>query len=61
VILNHQLKVKVGEPTMLLRNIDQRNDFYDGTRLQANYLDKFFISTTLNRRKTLMIKYLYQK
>ena len=32
---NHRLALKVGVPIMLLRNIDQSNGLYNGTRLQV--------------------------
>ncbi|XP_076910871.1 uncharacterized protein LOC143568656 [Bidens hawaiensis] len=32
---NHQLKLKVGVPVMLLRNIDQKKGLCNGTRLQV--------------------------
>ncbi|XP_022040831.1 ATP-dependent DNA helicase pif1-like [Helianthus annuus] len=32
---NHKLVLKVGVPIMLLRNLDQKNGLYNGTRLQV--------------------------
>jgi len=46
-IPNHRIKLKVGVPIMLLRNIDQANGFCNGTRLQVNDLGKNVISTTV--------------
>jgi len=39
-ILNHCIKLKVGVPIMLLRNIDQANGLCNGTRLQVIHLGK---------------------
>ncbi|XP_027933866.1 uncharacterized protein LOC114189488 [Vigna unguiculata] len=43
-IPNHRIKLKVGVPIMLLRNIDQANGLCNGTRLQVNDLEKNVIS-----------------
>ncbi|XP_022007182.1 ATP-dependent DNA helicase PIF6-like [Helianthus annuus] len=37
---NHRLVLKFGVPVMLLRNIDQKNDLCNGTRLQITFLGK---------------------
>ncbi|XP_072084618.1 uncharacterized protein [Arachis hypogaea] len=39
----HNLILKVGVPVMLLRNIDQSSDFYNGTRLQVRKLGNHVI------------------
>ena len=39
-IPNHCVKLKVGVPIMLLRNIDQANGLCNGTRLQVTHLGK---------------------
>jgi len=39
-IPNHSVKLKVGVPIMLLRNIDQANGLFNGTRLQVIHLGK---------------------
>jgi len=39
-IPNHELKLKIGVPIMLLRNIDQAKGLCNGTRLQVNHLGK---------------------
>jgi len=46
-IPNHKIKLKVGVPIMLLRNIDQANGLCNGTRLQVNHLSKNIISCTV--------------
>ena len=46
-IPNHRIKLKVGVPIMLLRNIDQANGLCNGTRFQVNDLGKNVISTTV--------------
>ncbi|XP_027927683.1 uncharacterized protein LOC114184576 [Vigna unguiculata] len=46
-IPNHRIKLKVGIPIMLLRNIDQANGLCNGTRLQVNDLGKNVISATI--------------
>jgi len=46
-IPNHRIKLKVGVPIMLLRNIDQANGLCNGTRLQVNDLGKNVISATI--------------
>jgi ATP-dependent DNA helicase PIF1 len=38
---NHKLRLKVGVPVMLLRNIDQRSGLCNGTRLIITRMDKF--------------------
>ena len=43
-IPNHRIKLKVGVPIMLLRNIDQANGLCNGTMLQVNDLRKNVIS-----------------
>ena len=37
---NHLLKLKKGVPVMLLRNLDQQYELYNGTRLQITRLGK---------------------
>jgi len=46
-IPNHRIKLKVGIPIMLLRNIDQVNGLCNGTRLQVNDLGNNVISATV--------------
>jgi len=50
-ILNNQIKLKVSVSIMLLRNIDQANSLYNGTRLQVNDLPKNVIFVTIITRK----------
>ncbi|XP_057418887.1 uncharacterized protein LOC130713104 [Lotus japonicus] len=48
-IPNHQIKLKVGVPIMLIRNIDQAVGLCNGTRMIVNALTKYIIvSTVLN-------------
>jgi len=42
-IPNHKLRLKVGVPMMLLRNIDQRSDLCNGTRLIITRMRKFVL------------------
>lgn len=46
-IPNHCLRLKVGVPIMLLRNIDKSNGLCNGTRLQVQQLGKNIITTTI--------------
>ncbi|RYR38180.1 hypothetical protein Ahy_A09g043148 [Arachis hypogaea] len=39
----HNLILKVGVPVILLRNIDQSSDFYNGTRLQVRKFENHII------------------
>jgi len=57
-IPNHKIKLKVGVPIMLLRNIDQANGLCNGTRLQVNHLSKNIISCKVIQEKTLVRRYL---
>ncbi|XP_024636580.1 uncharacterized protein [Medicago truncatula] len=50
-IPNHRLKLKVGCPVMLLRNIDQANGLCNGTRLTVIHLGKSTITATVITRK----------
>ena len=43
----HKLILKVGAPIMLLRNIDQRSDLCNGTRLQITRIGKNVIEATM--------------
>ena len=52
-IPNHRIKLKVGVPIMLLRNIDQANGLCNGTRLQVNDLEKNVISAGNNRKNVV--------
>ncbi|AES72814.1 PIF1-like helicase [Medicago truncatula] len=40
---NHKLRLKVGVPVMLLRNIDQRSGLCNDTRLIITRMDKFVL------------------
>ena len=42
-IPNHKIRLKVGVPVMLLRNIDQRAGLCNGTRLIITRMDKFVL------------------
>jgi len=53
-IPNHRIKLKVGVPIMLLRNIDQANGLCNGTRLQVNDLGKNVISATVITGKNVL-------
>ncbi|XP_016206159.1 ATP-dependent DNA helicase PIF1-like [Arachis ipaensis] len=44
---SHQLKLKVGVPVMLLRNIDQSNGLCNGTRLQVRRLGNHVIECNI--------------
>ncbi|KEH15792.1 PIF1-like helicase [Medicago truncatula] len=46
-IPNHRLKLKVGCPIMLMRNIDQANGLCNGTRLTVTNLGKSTIAATV--------------
>ncbi|KEH19465.1 PIF1-like helicase [Medicago truncatula] len=46
-IPNHRLKLKVGCPVMLMRNIDQANGLCNGTRLTVTHLGKSTIAATV--------------
>ncbi|XP_039690648.1 ATP-dependent DNA helicase PIF1-like [Medicago truncatula] len=46
-IPNHRLKLKVGCPVMLMRNIDQANGLCNGTRLTVTHLGKSTIVATV--------------
>ena len=46
-IPNHQLKLRVGCPVMLMRNIDQANGLCNGTRLTVTHLRKSTIVVTV--------------
>jgi len=52
-IPNHRIKLKVGVPIMLLRNIDQANGLCNGTMLQVNDLGKNVISATVITSKNV--------
>jgi len=46
-IPNHRLKLRVGSPVMLMRNIDQANGLCNGTRLSVTHLGKSTIAATV--------------
>ena len=46
-IPNHRLKLRVGCPVMLMRNIDQANGLCNGTRLTVTHLGKSTIAATV--------------
>jgi ATP-dependent DNA helicase PIF1 len=46
-ISNHRLKLRVGCPVMLMRNIDQANGLCNGTRLTVTHLGKSTIPATV--------------
>ncbi|KEH44537.1 PIF1-like helicase [Medicago truncatula] len=46
-IPNHRLKLKVGCPVVLMRNIDQANGLCNGTRLTVTHLGKSTIDATV--------------
>ncbi|XP_039687046.1 ATP-dependent DNA helicase pif1-like [Medicago truncatula] len=50
-IPNHWLKLRVGCPVMLMRNIDQANGLCSGTRLTVTRLGKSTIAATVITRK----------
>lgn len=50
---NHKLKLKVGVPVMLMRNIDQSNGLCNGTRLMVNVLGKNVIGATVLTGKNI--------
>jgi ATP-dependent DNA helicase PIF1 len=50
---NHRLKLKVGVPIMLLRNIDQASGLCNGTRLQVNDLGINIITATVIAGKSI--------
>jgi len=52
-IPNHKLKLKIGVPIMLLRNIDQAKGLCNGTRLQVHHLGKNVISATVITGKNI--------
>ena len=52
-IPNHKIKLNVGVPIMLLRNINQANGLCNGTRLQVNHLSKNINSSTVIIGKTI--------
>jgi len=44
---NHRLKLRIGCPIMLMRNIDQANGLCNGTRLTATHLGNSTIGATI--------------
>jgi len=50
---NHCVKLKVGVPIMLLRNIDQANGLCNGTRLQVTHLGKNVIGAKVITGKNI--------
>ena len=46
-IPNHRLKLRVGCPVMLMRNINQVNGLCNGTRLTVTHLGKSTIAATV--------------
>ncbi|KEH33264.1 PIF1-like helicase [Medicago truncatula] len=50
-ISNHRLKLMVGSRVMLMRNINQANGLYNGTRLTVTHLGKSTIAATVITRK----------
>jgi ATP-dependent DNA helicase PIF1 len=50
-ISNHRLKLRVGCPVVLMRNIDHVNGLCNGTRLTVTHLGKSMISATVITRK----------
>jgi len=46
-IPNHRLKLRVGCPVLLMRNIDQANGLCNGTRLIVTHLGKSTIASTV--------------
>lgn len=46
-IPDHEIRLKVGLPVMLLRNINQREGLYNGTRLTITHLGKWFIEAQM--------------
>ncbi|AES91585.1 PIF1-like helicase [Medicago truncatula] len=52
-IPNHKLRLKVGVPVMLLRNIDQRSRLCNGTRLIIIMMGKFVFEGNLISRSNI--------
>lgn len=50
---NHRLRLKIGVPVMLMRNIDQANGLYNGTRLLVTELCKNVIGATVITGKNI--------
>jgi len=59
-IPNHRLRLKIGVPFMLLRNIDQVNGLCNGTRLLINELCPDIIGATVITGKNIVIRFSYQ-
>ncbi|XP_012575065.1 uncharacterized protein [Cicer arietinum] len=52
-IPNHRLRLNIGVPVMLLRNIDQVNGLCHGTRLLINELSTNIIGATVITKKNI--------
>lgn len=52
-IPSHRLKLKVGVPIILMRNLDQANGLCNGTRLLVNELCKNVIGATVITGKNI--------
>ncbi|XP_057453011.1 uncharacterized protein LOC130744867, partial [Lotus japonicus] len=52
-IPNHQIKLKLGVPIMLIRNIDQAAGLCNGTRMIVNALTKYIIVATVLNGNTM--------
>ncbi|XP_050878203.1 uncharacterized protein LOC127082025 [Lathyrus oleraceus] len=50
---NHKIKLKIGTPIMLLRNIDQPEGLYNGTRLIVTRLTNHFIEAKIISGKNI--------
>jgi len=50
---NHSIKLKIGSPIMLLRNLDQNQGLCNGTRLVVTRLTKHVIATEIISSKNL--------
>ena len=58
---NHKLRLKVGVPVMLLRNIDQRSGLCNGTRLIITRMGKLVPEGKVIFRSNICKKFFYTK
>jgi hypothetical protein len=57
---NHKLRLKVGVPVMLLRNLDQHYGLCNGTRLIITRMEKFVLEGgVMLETKYIYLDYLY--
>ena len=58
---NHNIKIKIGSPIMLLRNLDQTQGLCNGTRLIVTKLAKHVIAADIIAGKNIVRMFIFQE